>query len=334
MFQRILVPLDGSDRAEQAIVTAVNLAHASGGSIVLLQVINPDIAHLESPGISMETLDAEIERAKQYLAMIAASNILSDISVTTEVLTGDPALTIFPAAHAQQADLIVMCSHGSTGVRRWGIGSVSQKVARCCPLPVLILREGAGVPTNLHPGGVRSVRVQVALDGSPLAEAALLPAAQLSATLSAPAAGTLHLVHVVPHATQDGQAVHESAQKEAESYLQTIQQRLLTEDAVDLKLHITTLVATNTDIADALIGMAEDSEGMEAVEDFEGCDCIAMATHGRGGLQRWLMGSITERVLHATKLPLLIIRPQKVTASDKPVEAPEEEALTSWVGLL
>jgi nucleotide-binding universal stress UspA family protein len=333
MFQRILVPLDGSDRAEQAIVTAVNLVHASGGSIVLLQVINSDITHLETPGISMETLDAEIERAKQYLAMIATSNILSGIAVTTEVLTGDPALTIFPAAHAHQADLIIMCSHGSTGFRRWGIGSVSQKVARCSPLPVLILREGAGVPTNLHPGGVRSVRVQVALDGSPLAEAALLPAARLSATLSAPAPGTLHLVQVLPLSPQDDQAIRESAQKEAETYLQTIQQRLLTEDAADLKLQITTLVRTNTDVADALIGMAEDGEGMEADEHFEGCDCIAMATHGRGGLQRWLMGSITERVLHATKLPLLIIRPQKVAASHKQAEVPEE-ALTSWVGLL
>src|SRR5450759_1204269 len=179
MFQRILVPLDGSDRAEQAIATAANLARVSGGSILLLQVVNPDITRLETPGISMGTIDAEIERAKQYLAMIATCNILSGISVTTEVLAGDPALTIFPAAHAHQADLIIICSHGSTGARRWGIGSVSQKVARCSPLPVLILREGAGVPTNLHPGGVRSVRVQVALDGSPLAETALLPAAQL-----------------------------------------------------------------------------------------------------------------------------------------------------------
>ncbi len=333
MFQRILVPLDGSDRAEQAIATAANLARVSNGSIVLLQVVNPDTTHVETPAISIGILDAEIEHAKQYLAMIAACNVLSGIGVTTEVLTGDPALTIFPAAHAHQADLIIMCSHGSTGVRRWGIGSVSQKVARCSPLPVLILREGAGVPTNLHPGGIRPVRVQVALDGSPLAEAALLPAAQLSAALSAPAPGALHLVHVLPFSTQDEQAIRESAQKEAETYLQTIQQRLHTEDAADLKLQITTLVETNTDVADALICMAENSEGMEADENFAGCDCIAMATHGRGGLQRWLIGSITERVLHATKLPLLIIRPQKVAASHKPAEAPEA-ALTSWVGLL
>ena len=321
MFQRILVPLDGSDRAEQAIAAAANLAGVSGGSILLLHVVNPDITHLEAPGISIGTIDAEIERAKQYLAMVATCKMLSGISVTTEVLAGDPALTIFPAAHAHQADLIIMCSHDSTGTRRWDMGSVSQKVARCSPLPVLILREGTGVPTNLHPSGVRPVRVQVALDGLPFAEAALLPAAQLTAALSAPAPGALHLVHVLPLSIQDDQAIRKSAQKEAETYLQAIQQRLLTEDATDLKLQITTDVGINSDVADALIGMAEDSEGMEADEDFEGCDCIAMATHGRGGLQRWLMGSVTERVLHATKLPLLIIRPQKVAASYRQAEA-------------
>jgi len=181
---------------------------------------------------------------------------------------------------------------------------------------------------------VRPVRIQVALDGSPLAEAALLPAAQLSAALSAPAPGALHLVQVLPSSIQDDETMCKSAQKEAETYLQTIQQRLLTEDTADLKLHITTLVSMHTDVADALLGMAEDGEGMEGDEDFEGCDCIAMATHGRGGLQRWLMGSITERVLHTTNLPLLIIRPQKVAASQRQVEEMPEKALTSWVGLL
>jgi nucleotide-binding universal stress UspA family protein len=315
MFRRILVPLDGSDRAEQAIAAAAIVAHASGVSVILLHVVTSDVTSVDTPQVLQGTTDANIERAKQYLATVASCTTLAGISVTTEVLAGDPALTIFPAAHTHQADLIIMCSHGSTGIRRWSMGNVSQKVARSSPLPVLILREGAGVLTNLHPGGVRPVRVQVALDGSPLAEAALLPAAQLSASLSTPAPGALHLVHVLPLAVQDDQIIHKSAQVEAETYLQAIKQRLLTEDATDLKLQITTVVGINSDVADTLIGMAEDSEGMETVEDFEGCDCIAMATHGRGGAQRWLMGSVTERVLHATKLPLLIIRPQQVAAS-------------------
>lgn len=310
MFRRILVPLDGSDRAEQAIATAATIAHASDGSIILLRVVTSDTTHLESPQVSHENIGADIERAKQYLALAASCETLAGISVTTEVLSGDPALTIFPAAHAHHADLIIMCSHGSTGARRWGMGSVSQKVARYSPLPVLILREGAGVPTNLHPGGIRPVRIQVALDGSPLAETALLPAAQLSVALSAPAAGALYLVHILPLALQADRAIFEEAQTKAEDYLQTTKQRLLTEDAKDLKLQITTVVSIDNDIADALISMAEDSKGTEAVENFAGCDCIAIATHGRGGLQLWLMGSITERVLHATKLPLLIIRPE------------------------
>ncbi len=334
MFRQILVPLDGSDRAEQAITAAAIVARASGGSIILLHVVTSDFSRhgSESPQAMQQAIDADIERAKQYLAMVASCKTLGDISVTTVVEPGDPALTIFPVAHAHQADLIIMCSHGSTGPRRWDMGSVSQKVARCSPLPVLILREGAGVPTNLHPSGVRPVRIQVALDGSPLAETALLPAAQLSAALSAPAPGALHLTHVLPRSIQSDKTICKRAQTVAETYLQAIKQRLLTQDATDLKLQITTAVGMGADIADTLIGMAEDSEGMEEVEDFEGCDCIAMATHGRGGLQRRLMGSVTESVLHATKLPLLIIHPQKVEARHEQPEA--IGAATSWVGLL
>jgi len=349
MFQRILVPLDGSSRAEQAITVAANVARASGGSVVLLRVVTSpaDLSRygLESAHALQEAVDADIERATQYLAEIAAWEALAGISVTTEVLPGDPSLTIFPVAHAHQADLIIICSHGSTGVRRWGMGSVSQKVARHSPLPVLILREGAGVPTNLHPEGVRSVRILVSLDGSPLAETAILPAAYLSTGLSAPAPGALHLARVLPfpadetkpqneQANEQAAEAKEKALAEADSYLQNVKQRLLTEDIADLKLQITTAVGMDTDVADVLIGMAEDGEGMEEVEGFEGCDIIAMATHGRGGLQRWVMGSMTERVLSSTKLPLLIIRPQKIEARNEKTVVTTTESSTSWVGLL
>ena len=66
---------------------------------------------------------------------------------------------------------------------------------------------------------------------------------------------------------------------------------------------------SNPELIEILIGAAENGEGMEDVEGFQGCDVIAMATHGRSGLARWAMGSITERVLGATRVPLLVVRP-------------------------
>jgi nucleotide-binding universal stress UspA family protein len=79
-----------------------------------------------------------------------------------------------------------------------------------------------------------------------------------------------------------------------------------------LKLMITWSVAVNTDVASALIRLAENGEDAEGGGVFGGCDIIVMATHGYGGFQRWVMGSITERVLHATRLPLLIVRPLNI----------------------
>jgi nucleotide-binding universal stress UspA family protein len=352
MFQRILVPLDGSPRAEEAIPVAAGLARASSGSIVLLRVVTAAInfawSALESPLMMQGPLDAEHARATEYLARIAESKDLTGIGIETVVLSGEPASVIFSVAHSHKADLIVMCSHGYTGLKRWALGSVTHKVARHSPVPVLVLREGAGVPTNLHPEGMRPVRVLVALDGSSLSEIALAPAAQLSAALSAPAQGELHLVQVIhfPELEGDGQygVVSETrklAVSAAQAYLTTIKEQLHEGDLAKLNLQITSSVMANTDVADTLIGMAELGEGMEVQQGFNGRDVMAMATHGRGGLERWMVGSVTERVLGATKLPLLIVRPRKTEAKVGEVgvgtasEVTETSAasIQSWVGL-
>lgn len=316
MFKRILVPLDGSNRAEQALPIAARLAHTFGGSIVLLRVVTApaDFAHFswESPEEMQQALEAEIARSAHYLTTIAASKELAGIRVTTEVPPGDPAMTMLPIIRADNIDFVVMCSHGHASDTRWHVGSVAQKVARHSSAPVLILREG--VPTNLHPLGMRPVRVMVALDGSPLAEASLLPAAYLSSALSAPLPGALHLTRVLPLAwlnedSEEAVAAKKKAVAEAEAYLQGLAQRLQEGEIARFSPQITTSVVVAPDVAGSLIDMAETGKGMEAQEGFANCDFIAMATHGRGGFEHWVMGSVTERVLYASRLPLLIVRP-------------------------
>ncbi len=313
MFQHILVPLDGSERAERALPVAVQIARVSDGSLVLLRVVPPSADgawySTDSPRAMREALDARIAEAFCYLAGVAESEELSGINIITEVLPGEPALTIFPAAHSHHADLIVMCTRERAALQRWGLGSVTQKVARHSPIPVFILHDDAEMPMNLH----RSVRVLVTLDGSSFAEATLLPSAYLSAALSAPVEGALHLVRVLPveedaqNVTDTvGQAQHVSM---ARTYLHDMEQQLRENKMADLKLHITTSVEFDNDVAGMLIRVAETGETREEPEDFAGCDVIAMATRGHSGLQRWVLGSTTERVLAATKLPLLIVRP-------------------------
>src|SRR5437660_2188987 len=318
MFQRILVPLDGSNRAGQALPVAAQLARTFGGSIVLLRVVTSpaDFAHFSwgSPEEMQQALSADIAKAAHYLATVAASKELVGIKVTTEVPPGDPAMTMLPIIRADNIDFVVMCSHGHTGGHRWRVGSVAQKVARHSSVPVLILREGIRVPTNLHPLGVHPVRVMVALDGSSLAEASLLPAAYLSTALSAPLPGALHLTRVLPLAwlNEDSEEIiadKKKAMAEAEAYLQALARRLREGELARFNLQITTSVVIDPDVAGSLIDMAETGAGMEMREGFINCDLIAMATHGHGGFEHWVVGSVTERVLHATRLSLLIVRP-------------------------
>ncbi len=335
MLKRILVPLDGSKRAEQALPVAARLARASGGAIVLLQAVTGPTAYHPSiqetsmtipyalslavpPADERDARYTALDAAQRYLDITAKSGELADIEVETQALFGTAASEILAAAPSLHADLIVMCSHGYTGFKRWRLGSVAQKVARHSPVPVLVLYEDGGVPTNLHPGGIRPVRVLVALDGSSLAETTLMPAAHLSAALSAPAQGALHLVRALtmPTMYEYGQidslsVARNRAIAEANAYLRTVEQRLHEGDMANLNLLVTSSVVVNTDIADVLIGVAENGEYMQDAAGFDGCDVIALATHGRGGIKRLVMGSVTERVLGATRLSLLIVRPQK-----------------------
>jgi hypothetical protein len=144
-----------------------------------------------------EAHEALVQEAKEYLEHMAHSDLLEGIPIRTQVFTGPPAQIILSYAQSEHADLIVLCSHGYTGLKRWALGSVAQKIARHSPVPVVVLPEKSLQSPLYHPETARAVRALVALDGSPLAKAVLLPTAQLVA-LSSPLAtsGELHLMRV------------------------------------------------------------------------------------------------------------------------------------------
>lgn len=293
MFERILVPLDGSRRAEQAVPLAAKVARASGGSIVLLQVIAPvpiaynrymsavSIGGLYGPAIEVPAemdqgaIDEAREEAKRYLEAIAASSELQGITVETTLIFGAVAASILAAAQSLHADLIVLCSRGYTGFKRWASGSEAQQVARESPVPVLILHEEADMPASLYQKG-SPVRLLVALDGSPLAEEALVPAAYLSAALSAPLQGALHLTHVirVPTDYEYGQVdsvakARQQGTAEASAYLRNVEQRLRHGDLAQINLRVSSSVAVNRDVAKALISIAEHGEEKRDAQRFD-----------------------------------------------------------------
>jgi nucleotide-binding universal stress UspA family protein len=232
MFQKLLVPLDGSAREERAVPIAARIAQATGGTVVVLHVVHLLVEYapslVQAPALTETALNEALENANAYLARVARSPALEGIKTETEAFFGVEAYTILTFAQASKVDLIVLCSHGRTGFKRWALGSVAQKIARHSTVPVLLLREGA-------------------------------PESRL----------------------RDGLAA-------------------------ELGLQVTYSLVSGEGIADALIRTAELGEDTAT---FQACDLLAMATHGRSGFERWMLGSITERVLDGTHLPLLIVRP-------------------------
>ncbi len=329
MFKRIIVPLDGSTRAERAIPLAARLARASEGSIILLRVVTEPFEFgsqvVSLSGFSSTSLDNDISIAKNYLAAIARRSELDGIGLKLKVIKGSAAQRILDTQEEEQADLIVMCSHGNTGFRRVVIGSIAQKIVRHSKAPVLVLRQDGSLPVSSFPDPLRPIRAVtavVALDGSSMAEEALMPAASLVMALAAPARGCLQLTRVVQLPVRDGESYGHSgysspasvdtpakdeAIREAKTYLGNLISQLRQGPLMDVDLTLTRAVAVGKDVAEALIKVAETGEDAEDSGVFGGCDLLAIATHGRGGPERWISGSVTEHILGATRLPMLIV---------------------------
>ena len=330
MFARMLVPLDGSALAERAIPVAARIARATGGTVALVRVTDIPNAYgpylyqpypTQAPIFAQEILDAEQAKAEYYLREVARSECLEDVRVEMKVYCGTAAATILEMAQLMHVDLIVMYSHGRTGLKRWALGSVAQKVARHCPLPVVLLREGRPETLDMHAVRRGPLRALVALDGSPFSEAALMPAAQLITALAAPGRAALHLTQVVkrqPAGGKEGYEVsvdeEEQAMQGAANYLSRIAENVRKSQEVVPELQVTWSVVAKEDVADTLIRMAELGEDM-SMADVRGCSLIAMATHGWGGLQHRMAGSVTGRVLDGTTLPLLMVHPQQQHAA-------------------
>lgn len=308
--KHILVPLNGTACAEEALALAARIARERGATITLLRVVPPNRCYERYPLnlaiIEEEPCPQEIERAQTYLRAITASACLEGIDVRSEVLTICSVLAIVQYALVYQVDLIVMCSHGYTGLTRWIHGSVAQQLFRQCPIPILVIRQDYS--SILF--DVRPFSILVALDGSPLAETIIPLAALLSASLSAPARGHLHLLRVVPpacfvddRAADIAQKMNEEAIEWVQLYLQQVQRTVCLDQPVD----ITASVALSAALAATTIQVAEEGETENGQRISDGYAAIAIATHRQRALPRWVSGSIAEQMLGKTRLPLLVM---------------------------
>ena len=306
MFQNILVPLDGSVRAEQAIPVAARVARASGGTITLLRVLSStELLPYIFAALEPSTYSADIETSSAYLQAIAQGPDLTDITVRTEVQTGLAASTILDRARTENVDLIALTSHGHSGLIRWALGSVASKVARQSEAPVLVIRTEDSLPAA--PASDSPLIALVALDGSPVAEASLAPATQLIGALAGKATSQLHLLHVVPpSAVRDR---NEAALETAKEYLRGIADQLKTGLTADSPFTVTWSVMQNDDVAEAVMSVANGGEDTGGSGPSGRCTFIALTTHGQGGTGHNSLGGVAERTLNDSRLPVLLVRP-------------------------
>jgi nucleotide-binding universal stress UspA family protein len=323
MFGRLLVPLDGSSLAEQALGPAAAIARAAGAEVDLVLVHRP----LPFAGYDDAPWNAEQVTSEDKYLETTAADLMSaaSVPVTHAVLHGDSSDMICARAHDVDADLIVMTSHGRTGFSRAWIGSVADGVLRRSAIPVLVLR-----PTGRNPArnATRHLfkHVLVPLDGSALAVDILESAASLALC----GGGRITLVRVVqpvplmvvdgnipfayPPPIQDDVATARVV-SDVTQELDAVAQRLGKAKSVQVEFQV--VVASH--VAQAILDFARGHS----------VDAMALSTHGRGA-SRLIVGSVADKILRGTGLPVMLYRPARVVETGKP-EGAEAEPFSSMM---
>ncbi len=299
MVRRIVVPLDGSQLSHAALPVARGLAERTGASVTLVSVIDPprdfyitarDASSSRWKPADIERLASEEKRLQEYLDGVATT--FENMRVATEVRLGQAAEEILEAAEASPQTIIIMASHGRTGLGRMLIGSVANRVIQASNMPVIVVKASEDSKAEY---GKRSIaRVMVPLDGSRFAEQALEKARSVFGN------DVRYVLIRIVEPVAPGQAYtseviadyERQAHDAAEDYLEDVAGRLKAEGAT---------VARDVRIIQPSLGITQFAEETSA-------DLIAISTHGRSGMGRFLMGSVAERVLHNAERPVMMVK--------------------------
>lgn len=302
MFQSIVVPLDGSAIAAQALPYATRIA-APGARIALVGVVEPPVNEYfnysstvqlaDQMDFSREILCSEVEaQAKQLRAQ--------GFAVTTTVPTGSATDEIIRCAHDAHADVIAMTTHGTGGVSRWLPGSVTNRVLHATQIPVLVVRAATA---DHAPGRGEIDRIIAPLDGSALGASAVEMAKALARQLALP----LRLVRVVDDETSLLNATplndYEAARRltQALTEARAVAERFL-EDMTALSC------ATGIDATGVVLVGKPATTLIQYFEEQPNA-LVVIATHGEGSAQQWAFGSVAEKIVTTAPNPTLVLRP-------------------------
>lgn len=296
ILDHILVPLDGSRIAECVLPHAVALARAFGTRITLLQAVAQ--APSADQGQTVDPLRWHMRKteAESYLESVATRLREAELKVSKVTLEGEAANSVIAFAHKHEIDLILLSSHGQSGLSKWNISSVVQKIILRANMPVMIIRAYRPPPEDLLE--LHYKRVLAPLDGSQRAECVLPLACNLvhfheAQLLLAHALGKPEVPRHTPLTAEETDLVERISaynRQEAEKYLGNLKERL----KCDVQSHL----LESEDTAAALHDLIQEKD----------VDLVALSAHGYTSTPRWPYGSMALNFIAYGTTPLLVMQ--------------------------
>jgi nucleotide-binding universal stress UspA family protein len=297
MFEHILVPLDGSALAECVLPHLVALAQVGSPRLTLLRVLDPSVVESKL-SLTVDPFDWQLRKVEAEIYLREVQRHLEEAGVQSEgeILEGRAAETVLEYAEGSQADLVLMSSHGQSGLSGWNVSSIVQKIILRIHRSVMIVRAYQPLYPDLR--GLRYQSILLPLDGSPRAEVVLPIASAIARRHEA----RLIAAHVVrqpemprrtPLAEEDQQLVRRISERnrfEAAQYLEELHARL--------DVPIETRLALDDNVAAAL----------RRFEENEGVQLVIVSAHGYSGDNTVPYGSVVINFLAYGTIPLLVIQ--------------------------
>lgn len=299
MFQRILVPLNGSEVAEKALGYLERFVSPTDTQLVLVGVLET-LRYVSSRYAALETLAAVRQQYERYFQETRERLQAEGYQVTSIVSEGDAATEILNLAESSGADLIAMMTHGRSGVARWLLGSVAERVLHGTTLPLLLVRE----QTHSEHGKVQHLLVP--LDGSALAERALTYAQKLAQETGA----EITLLQILSTADVELEVSRWPPGEDdpaygrrvilARSYLKKLARRMQ-ESGIQCRYRV-----LRGDPGMCICTTARRNH----------VDMIVMTTRGASGVKRWVLGSVANEVVRGASCPVMVVQ-DRYGASEK-----------------
>ena len=324
MYSKVVVPLDGSELSERSLPYARLVAGALSIPIELVEAFDvlPPAVHTASARLATERMhEAVQEQTEDYLGRVRTELRDQGRAATATTLHGQPAQAIMHWVGDDPDALVIMSTHGRGGIARWALGSVTDKVLHLIPNAMLLIRGTGATPA----AEVEPKAVLVPLDGSALPELSLEHAAIMATALKS----RIVLLRVNPDVELYRQYLRPATPgaTEADDSDWAPVEELVAADANDARMsleraarrlagefgfagHVAHRTLESRNVAEAIVDTAAAEQAM-----------VVMTTHGRSGLNRLVLGSVTDRVVRHSNVPVLVVR-QVETPAHTGVELP------------